>query len=498
MSILESERLILRPPRPADIQAMRERVRTKQQEVQGLVARNLTPDHPTRASAERELATLQAQLYAPSSAVGFVRTGKARAHIRHYMKTVKFEESVTLGRKLLLQALRGTGRTMFNAGVNAAEQVMFSTVPARTVPRLVRTAAIRNLQPGPKRVAEVLGKALKSNDQAIRLHAMETIVEQGREGDPDLPKDSVTAVVIQTAAALAFHDRATSGNDFSFTDLRKHPMSIYVVVNADDIRTLSPLVRLFFGELRLGASYGITSWLSTDVMWSLRLVHVQFQLEDLERRPIEQPYGEEIHHRTETLVGLSDPWLGLRGTHRTGDWTLSVRLGIPLPVGATVDNPFQRGRAGLTHQHIQFGTGTVDPFVGVEVRRLVGRFTISADLLGKFTLYQNRHGYQAGNQFSAGLRTWSDLWTKHLIFMAGASAINETAERWNGIYEGEGNLGRTDLVLDTSISARLPRGVILSLGGRIPLYSIAAGEQLTSPAVAELSVTRSFDLNRRR
>jgi type IV secretion system protein VirD4 len=44
-------------------------------------------------------------------------------------------------------------------------------------------------------------------------------------------------------------DRATSGNDFSFADLRKRPMSIYVVVNADDIRTLAPLVRLFFGEL---------------------------------------------------------------------------------------------------------------------------------------------------------------------------------------------------------------------------------------------------------
>ena len=44
-------------------------------------------------------------------------------------------------------------------------------------------------------------------------------------------------------------DRATSGNDFSFADLRKRPMSIYVVVNADDIRTLSPLVRLFFGEI---------------------------------------------------------------------------------------------------------------------------------------------------------------------------------------------------------------------------------------------------------
>jgi type IV secretion system protein VirD4 len=44
-------------------------------------------------------------------------------------------------------------------------------------------------------------------------------------------------------------DRATSGNDFSFDMLRKTPISVYVVVNADDIRTLSPLVRLFFGEL---------------------------------------------------------------------------------------------------------------------------------------------------------------------------------------------------------------------------------------------------------
>ena len=38
--------------------------------------------------------------------LGFVRTGKARAHIRHYMKTVKYEESVALGQRLLGQALR--------------------------------------------------------------------------------------------------------------------------------------------------------------------------------------------------------------------------------------------------------------------------------------------------------------------------------------------------------------------------------------------------------
>ncbi|MBI1917233.1 MAG: terpene cyclase/mutase family protein [Planctomycetes bacterium] len=39
----------------------------------------------------------------------------------------------------------------------------------------------------------------------------ETIVEHRLEGEPSLPKDGVSAVVIEVAAALAFHDRATTG-----------------------------------------------------------------------------------------------------------------------------------------------------------------------------------------------------------------------------------------------------------------------------------------------
>lgn len=44
-------------------------------------------------------------------------------------------------------------------------------------------------------------------------------------------------------------DRATAANDFSFATLRRRPQSIYLVVNADDLKTLAPLIRLFFGEL---------------------------------------------------------------------------------------------------------------------------------------------------------------------------------------------------------------------------------------------------------
>lgn len=43
-------------------------------------------------------------------------------------------------------------------------------------------------------------------------------------------------------------DRATSSNDFSFSDMRRKPMSVYFVVNSDAIKTMAPLIRLFFGE----------------------------------------------------------------------------------------------------------------------------------------------------------------------------------------------------------------------------------------------------------
>lgn len=39
----------------------------------------------------------------------------------------------------------------------------------------------------------------------------ETVVEKRLEAEPALPKDGVTAVVIEVATALAFHDRATTG-----------------------------------------------------------------------------------------------------------------------------------------------------------------------------------------------------------------------------------------------------------------------------------------------
>jgi hypothetical protein len=258
-------------------------------------------------------------------------------------------------------------------------------------------------------------------------------------------------------------------------------------------------LKLFFGELRLHAEVGLTNWLSLDLLWALRIVHVDFRLEDAAtRRPIPPPYGPDIHHRTETLVGPSDPWLSLRAARRLGDWWMLFRAGLTLPVGSTVPNPFALGRAGLPHEHIQLGTGTVDPLVGVELRRGVGRFSVAGWMLAKASLYQNAHHYQAGSQLLVGANVTSDLWLRRLSFMLGAILYNEQPEHWDGVTETEGNLGRTDVLVETSITWRFRDKWSATVAARVPVFSETVGAQLNTPAIGELSISRSFDLIRRR
>ena len=246
--------------------------------------------------------------------------------------------------------------------------------------------------------------------------------------------------------------------------------------------------------MRLVANYSVLDWLSLDLMWSLRVVGIWFQLQNLERRPIDAPYGEEIHHRTETLAGLSDPWLGLRFAGHGEAWAMSVRLGATLPVGSTVENPFRLGRQGQSHQHIQFGTGTVNPFAEIAVQRQLGRFTLGAWFLTRTPLYQNRHGYKGSAQILGGLRGQSDLGLSRWQFALGALAYHERPERWDGVIETEGNLGRTDLMLDTSVAWRFTGPWTLTLSLRIPVWSRIEGAQLSTPALGELSISRPFSL----
>lgn len=176
--------------------------------------------------------------------------------------------------------------------------------------------------------------------------------------------------------------------------------------------------------------------------------------------------------------------------------SIAYRVGVTLPVGATVENPFRLGREGMSHQHIQFGTGTFDPFAEVELRADVGRFQIAPWALGRASLYRNSHDYRAGAVVMGGVRASSDLWTTKLRFMLGALGYHEEPERWSGVVETEGNLGRTDVMIESSITWRLPRDWSLFAVVRVPVWSQIVGAQLATPAIGEIGVAYAIATRR--
>jgi len=82
----------------------------------------------------------------------------------------------------------------------------------------------------------------------------------------------------------------------------------------------------------------------------------------LDGAPFTPPYGD-IHHRTETLRGISDATLMFDRAFRD-HWTFGA--GTTLPIGHTVPDPVLLGREGLKHEHIQFGTGTFEPVIAAQ------------------------------------------------------------------------------------------------------------------------------------
>lgn len=111
-------------------------------------------------------------------------------------------------------------------------------------------------------------------------------------------------------------------------------------------------------------------------------------------------------------------------------------------------------------------------------------------LLGKASLYANRHGYQSGTLLTGGVRASSDLWLPRFSFQVGALGYHEEPERWSGVVETEGNLGRTDLMLETTVLWRHASAWTMSLGARVPVWSRVTGAQLATPAIVDLSVSR--------
>ena len=247
------------------------------------------------------------------------------------------------------------------------------------------------------------------------------------------------------------------------------------------------------GELRVSAEVGVAEDLGVALLVPLRMVDTSIRYLDGAREV--EIVGDDIHHRNETLVGIADPWL-LGHLHRQrGPLSFDLRAGLSVPLGRTEEDPFALGDLGLRHQHVQFGTGTFNPVVGVEVGYDLGALALRAHALTLQVLYENGNGYRAGDRYAAGLAVTSPLGTRAWRFEGGLEAIGETAERWGGVvHMDDGNQGRFDLLAAASVGRSLGGGVEGFLGVKVPVVTHIVGGQLEYPLVVELGVSRAFEI----
>jgi len=211
---------------------------------------------------------------------------------------------------------------------------------------------------------------------------------------------------------------------------------------------------------------------------------------------VEQPQFQSIHHRDETIAGIGDFVVGARiGLVLPRDvprWTLALRTGASLPTGNIEPDPFELGGDGHEHQHMFFGSGTVDPIVGFDTNVAFDRWGLVGWGLTKSSLYSNQYGYRGSTVVTGGVGAMSRFGLERWSFLVQPEVYFETPARWSG--SAARNSGRTSLIASGGVFFNPAEGWQIHLIGKIPYKTWAQGGQLRWPFVAMLGFSYAFDV----
>ena len=108
--------------------------------------------------------------------LNYVKTGKARSHIRHFLKTMHYGESVELGEKLLSQALRALNTELAEIGDGQWEKLL------RDITAKSRAELFADIGLGKRFAAVVARRLLAASEQPLAEVNAGPIVIRGSEG----------------------------------------------------------------------------------------------------------------------------------------------------------------------------------------------------------------------------------------------------------------------------------------------------------------------------
>lgn len=242
------------------------------------------------------------------------------------------------------------------------------------------------------------------------------------------------------------------------------------------------------------AEYGWFEKLALQLVLPVRLVDSWTRYTDLSGSPVVLDY-QNIHHQNGTWLGLGDAQLFAHSGLSIGRLLFGGRLGLSLPLGNVTPNPYRLEELGKAHQHLQLGTGTFDPLLGLDASWQFSRWALTAFGFLHAPLYAGPQGYQAGARLLGGAVASSTPGGATPSARLGLSVVHELAERWGGrVPEEDGNQGRTDLYLN--VGATFPFGEDWSASVEVNarIWGAVTGAQLNLPIVLQLSVGRLLHL----
>lgn len=248
-------------------------------------------------------------------------------------------------------------------------------------------------------------------------------------------------------------------------------------------------------ELAVSARWAFVDRFALELTVPLRMVHLRAHYETPSGEEF-QPLDAGVHHRDETLVGLGDLGLGVRGALLAGRWWLTVMPGLTLPTGRTQPDPYALGDLGERHQHVQFGTGTFNPTLKFDATRGLPKAQISFYAVGSAALYENRQGFRSAPRVTLGGIVGYKAPRILASFLTEASF--EGSDQWSGQVRQDGLIGRQELRVGAQLMGRIG-GTTLSGAIRVPLYRhLVEGDEptgeLRSPVTVSLGA--SWALNR--
>ena len=195
------------------------------------------------------------------------------------------------------------------------------------------------------------------------------------------------------------------------------------------------------------------------------------------------PEGD-IHHRNETLTGPGDPWALLVVGTRPGPVVAGRARGRVDPTGPHRGEPVRARPPRASPpahpvRHRAPGTRWPEPRSAAAWAR---RPWWPASL-ARLVTSENDHGYRAGNRYRREPPSPTAASPRRWRVFGGFDLAREEAERWSGVIEEEGNLGRTDLLAAAALVRQLgPAGAAHRSTSRCRCSSARTARRSTTPS----------------